>query len=205
MTAKKRRTAPKSAPTAQGQGQSLKLKEQPSLEWLAEMAIRLREDRDPDMHTGIKMVDDGWVDAVRKAQDAFNAAAYVQRYDERERGKEQEIKDLEAKLRAEVNAETLKTGKMEFNEACKWITGEKRRDRAVDKFFKLMAYLYYICFWLDEVNCTAHRPPPYRTTGYVPLSDAATFRREFKVFSTLSKKELARIFDTAGYEPDSAP
>ena len=99
MTAKKRKTAPKSAPIAQGQKRPLKLKEQPSLEWLAEMAIRLREDRDPDMHTGIKMVDDGWVDAVRKALDAFNAAAYVQRYDERERGTEQEVKDLEAQLR----------------------------------------------------------------------------------------------------------
>ena len=174
------------------------------MEWLAEMAIRLRRERDPEIRTGIKMVDEGWVDAVRQALDAYNAALYVRDHDERERGKESEIKELEAQLRDEVDAETAKTGKMAFHDACKWITGEKRRDRAVEKFHRLMSWLYHNCFWLDDEKWTTHRPPPYGRKGYVPLKDAAEFRREFKFFSAVGKKELASILDMTGYEPDSA-
>ncbi len=167
------------------------------------MALQLRKPLDGESATGWDHVDAGWVKAVRDAQDAYRAAVKVLKYDARKKAKEAEVDEIEKELRASLSAEAATSEKMEYNDACRWITGEDRRDRAVAKFTKFLFWLFHNCYWIDEENMQMYQVPKFRTRGFIYLREVAEFRREFKNFQRVGKKELARILVSTNYEPDA--
>ncbi len=167
------------------------------------MALKLRKPLDEESATGWNHVDAGWIKAVRDAQDAYQAAVKVLKYDARIKAKESEIDVIEKELRSSLSAQAASSEKMDYDDACRWITGEARRDRAVEKFTKFLFWLYHNCYWLDEENMQMYQIPKYRTRGFIYLREVAEFRREFNNFRRVGKKELARVLASTNYKPDA--
>ncbi len=177
----------------------------PSAEWLAEMAAKVWT-MEPHCHSlRHKGIDYGWVDAAEKAYSAYVGAHQFLHQLQLQREIRAELSKITQEIEAQLAPEDTLLDMVEYYLACRLITGETRRDRAEERFTKLINWLESQGFWEDPETGIYEPAPDFRRERQMSVGAVAQFKRQYGQMKKIPKKELASILAMIGYKPGQRP
>jgi hypothetical protein len=201
MPAKKQKkpatTKRSSAPTTKTERQQDPLL--PTVEWLAEVAALLWPTQPKSKTFRHGGIDYAWVEAAERALAAYKAAQHVLHFARLESVFKAETEEIAAQLASELSVEENEDGRIDYHKACKLITSEGRKDRAEDRFTKLLYWLYSENYWFDPETGENEEPPHYEKRKWLAIGEIAQLKRQYMKMEKIPKKTLVQALSQFGF------